>query len=476
MSAKQNGAPKDAATQTESPPRDSQVSLSPGWAPAADGMWRNGEWWIALEEDDHTEFYVANASGRVVTGTVPTHTLHGFRDLVGLLDQAPDLDKVDHRGLEGWYEIAEGLAWEAYTEAVIAEAEESAKAAATSTTVTWAKDVQSKKVHWLWTNRIPYQMLAEIIGDEGLGKSAALCKIIADATHGKLLGQDGPITVLVIAHEDAWNVTVKPRLIAAGADMGRVARLAHSDGAPIMFPKDTALVAKDMRLHGAKLLCVDPFGAHIESRKTAYSGDELRQKLHPLLAVAEAGNFAVLGIRHTNRANTTNARNRSSDSVAYRQTARVQMIFGRDPDAPESDDTRILVGSKTNFARARALRFHMELVRVALDDGNEDDIIRARIGEETGHTDTEVLKAADPDADVGRGRPPVDREIAKAFLQRILSPANVGTDGVRSVDVLDAAVNGEMIAPRTLHRAKADLGVTATQRSDGWWWALPPVL
>jgi|ERR1035437_165602 hypothetical protein len=246
--------------------------------------------------------------------------------------------------------------------------------------ITWACDVKSERVNWLWQYRLAVGEINEIISDEGMGKSCVGARITADATRGKLDGQNGVgFRVLVVAHEDSWTHTVKPRLQAAGADMNAVGFLQYpsDDGLrPVIFPDDTEYVRDAMSQGRAGMLYVDPLGSHIAAQRNSFDPDQIRIAVRPLAEAAHVDKFTVLDNRHTNRSTSTNARQRSAGSLGYRQATRLQMIFGRDPDAPEDDTRRMLVGSKANIsAKARALRIKMETVSVDLEDGTTDEII-----------------------------------------------------------------------------------------------------
>jgi hypothetical protein len=339
--------------------------------------------------------------------------------------------------------------------------------------ITRLADVKSKRLRWLWTDRVPLGALSEMIADEGLGKSTLAARIIADATRGKLPGQDGEaMSVLVVAEEDGWQHTLKPRLEAAGGDMERVGLLQVPDGdgyRSVMLPGDTAFIAEKMAVFGARLLLIDPLGSHVKV-KSAVDSDEVRRALAPLARAADDGDFAVLSIRHTNRSAGSNARSRSGSSIAYRQAARVQLIFGRDPDAPDDEWSRMLVGSKANHAgRARATRILLSLMPVDLDDGDTVDIICASFGASTHHTDTDVLKATSEDDTGVRGRPRTEIVIAEDYIARTLGN---GTR-IRATDFI-AGAEAEGIKPTTLKRARKALDVKS-QRSNGRMYvSLPP--
>lgn len=86
-------------------------------------------------------------------------------------------------------------------------------------------ETETRTIQWLWPDMIPFGMLTLLGGKGGLGKSFALCDLVARASTGKPM-PDGtcnpPMDVLMLAREDDPNSVMKARLLAAGADMERV--------------------------------------------------------------------------------------------------------------------------------------------------------------------------------------------------------------------------------------------------------------
>jgi hypothetical protein len=65
-----------------------------------------------------------------------------------------------------------------------------------------------------------------VVGDEGIGKSLWTIRAIASITTGKPWGPftiaSDPADVILIAIEDGWSDTIRPRLEVADADLDRV--------------------------------------------------------------------------------------------------------------------------------------------------------------------------------------------------------------------------------------------------------------
>jgi hypothetical protein len=94
--------------------------------------------------------------------------------------------------------------------------------------VTKASDIQMTATRWLWEDGehcwIPQGHLVGYGGREGVGKSTWCAHIAAKVTRGELPGDSygTPRGVIMVSTEDDWSATIKPRLVAAGADPERV--------------------------------------------------------------------------------------------------------------------------------------------------------------------------------------------------------------------------------------------------------------
>jgi hypothetical protein len=88
-------------------------------------------------------------------------------------------------------------------------------------------EIRMRRVRWGWRDRLALGTLALLAGPEGLGKSLVATTLGADLTRGRLPGEHfgHPRSVIVAATEDAFDFTIKPRFVAAGADPARVYRV-----------------------------------------------------------------------------------------------------------------------------------------------------------------------------------------------------------------------------------------------------------
>ena len=87
------------------------------------------------------------------------------------------------------------------------------------------KDIVSKSICWLWRGWLAQGKLHILAGAPGTGKTTIALSIAAAITRGGKLpdGSQAPLgKVLIWSGEDDASDTLKPRMLAAGADVSRV--------------------------------------------------------------------------------------------------------------------------------------------------------------------------------------------------------------------------------------------------------------
>jgi hypothetical protein len=88
-------------------------------------------------------------------------------------------------------------------------------------------NVEPKSVAWLWEDKVALGQVTAVVGKRGAGKSLVALDLAARVSRGARLPDDvetvhGPGSVLVVAPEDDLASVIVPRLIAAGADRGKI--------------------------------------------------------------------------------------------------------------------------------------------------------------------------------------------------------------------------------------------------------------
>ena len=166
-------------------------------------------------------------------------------------------------------------------------------------------DVEAQPLEWLWPGRFPLGKLCLIGGKPSLGKSQISLSMASIVT----TGGRWPFTntnansgdVLILSTEDDVADTIKPRLLAARADVSKVHMLesvteANEDTtAKRLFNLNRHIdqlsgVLKENR--NIRLIILDPLSGYLGVRD-AHRDADVREVLGPLAALASEFNVSV---------------------------------------------------------------------------------------------------------------------------------------------------------------------------------------
>jgi hypothetical protein len=318
-------------------------------------------------------------------------------------------------------------------------------------------DVVGKPPRWLWANRIPLGAVTILEGDPGLGKSSVAIDIAARVTVGKPMpnaqAKMNPAGVVLLQGEDNLGTTVKPALMAAGADIARVYAYdasAFRDRA-LALPDDMDVVEVAAAEVNALLVVVDPLFAFL--RGNAASDTYVRRVMGSLTSLAERLDLAVLVVRHLVKGGGNNPLYRGQGGIGLIAAARSALVVA---DDPHSDDPHrhVLAQAKSNLGDAVSLAYRTRKIG--------DCVTVEWLGE------TEFT----PKACV-----PANREDQSRLTEAAYVLYSVLVDGpVEAHEVARSAAKA-CVAKRTLERAKALVGVRSYRRGGGpgsrWYWELP---
>lgn len=328
---------------------------------------------------------------------------------------------------------------------------------------TLASQVEKEPVEWLWDRRIPLAEVGILDGDPGTGKSTLLNAVAAHVTTGRGLPdhRGDPVEggVIYVTTEDSPGRTIRPRLEASGAALGRVLLLPsvpdeEGDPRPFVLPDDVALLEQAARRMKARLVVIDPLMAHLGGSVNAHKDSDVRRALAPLADLAHRLGVAVVVVRHLNKSGRTAAIYRGGGSIGIIGAARVGLLLA---EHPEQEDVRVLAPVKNNLA------VFPPSLSLALEQAPDHDVARVEWLDTCDLTADELLQGSD------QGRPDEKRQEARDFLEEILS------DGpVRAQEVKDKA-DEKGIATMTLRRAKDALNIKKekTEFQGPWMWKLP---
>jgi putative DNA primase/helicase len=337
--------------------------------------------------------------------------------------------------------------------------------------------VEPELVNWLWPGRIPFGSFTIIDGDPGLGKSAMTIDIAACVTTGRAWpdGTPGgsPAAVILLTAEDGIADTVRPRAMAAGADVARITIIEevfaikgwpNSKNQEVVtripsIPDDLPRLEAIIRETNAVLVIIDPLSAYYGAEVDANSDPKVRRALAPLAKMAERTGCAVILVRHLTKNTDRTALYRGGGSVGIIAAARAGFVVAQDPEGGDND--RVIAPTKFNLGpRPDALKF-----------ATVGRTISTRTGQEiaTVAIDWRGRSLLSADSLLGPPENPEQLQAALDFLTDLLTGYRV------AAAVVYEKAKAADISVKTLQRAKAKLGIISVKSSmvEGWLWHLP---
>jgi putative DNA primase/helicase len=332
--------------------------------------------------------------------------------------------------------------------------------------------IESKAIRWLWPGWLARGKFHVIAGAPGTGKTTIALSIAAAISAGTPF-PDGhktaPGKVFIWSGEDDPADTLKPRLIAAGADinkLGYVGPVTEYDPerkANCTFPFDPArdvpaLEAKLAHLDDVALIVIDPIVAAVsgDSNKNA----EVRRGLMPLIKLAEAKNAALLGVSHYSKG--TQGRDpleRVTGSLAFGAAARLVFATVKQRQLEGETGARFLLARVKSNIGPDGGGFEYEFEQREI----EPHILANCIKWGNAISGDPRAMIADAEAD-----PDDNEQDAMSFLRQYLG------DGRKEVKDVMREGRAAGYSPDQLKRAKKNLQVKSEKdgMDGGWYWRL----
>ena len=328
------------------------------------------------------------------------------------------------------------------------------------------ESVKVEQIEWLLYPFIPFGKVTIIQGDPGEGKTTMVLQIIAKLTRGEpillnkksqketqqdseenlkqeVLSQDNPmqpVNVIYQTAEDGLGDTIKPRLLAAGADCSRVL---------VIDDREQPLTMLDVRLEEAimqtkaRMVVLDPIQGFLGTDVDMHRANEIRPLMKRMAVLAEKYHCAIILIGHMNKNSNGKSSYRGLGSIDFQAAARSVLIVGRLKDEPE---TRVMCHVKSSLAP-------------------EGKSVAFRLDKETGFQWIGEYDISADDLLSGDARGQKSR-IAKEFLLDILA------DGGMAQKKIEEEANKQGIKKKTLRNAKQELEIDSVKRGNQWFWIL----
>ncbi len=311
--------------------------------------------------------------------------------------------------------------------------------------------VQVEEIKWLLYPFIPYGKVTIIQGDPGEGKTTMVLQIIAKLTTGEPILEDltkenrsetmGPIHVIYQTAEDGLGDTIKPRLLAAGADCSKVM---------VIDDREHQLTMLDARLEEAiekteaKLVVLDPIQGFLGAEIDMHRANEIRPIMKKVSDIAEKYHCAIILIGHMNKNSGVKTSYRGLGSIDFQAAARSVLIVGRIKDKPE---IRVVCQVKSSLAP-------------------ETKPIAFRLDPDTGFSWIGEYDISVDDLLNGNGFRGEKLQEAKKFLQGLLE------NGMVSQVEITTKAQKLGIKYKTLRNAKDLLNIQAVKIGSQWFWEL----
>ena len=298
-----------------------------------------------------------------------------------------------------------------------------------------------------------------LVGAEGIGKSLWSIRATASVTTGTPWGpftiEGDPADAILIATEDGWEDTIRPRLEVAGADLDHLHVLCVEEdgtGTPT-FPDDMP-VLQDNEI-APSLLVVDAWIDTVAGGLQVKDAQKAREAVGPWKKYAAKTGAAVLLVTHTNRQESQDIRNTYGLSGALRQVARSSMYALEDPDTKA-----LLVGpDKSNLgANGVAHRFVKTPVEHFAPTAGSDGTVA--LLESIGDDDRSIQDVLA--AQVGAAKPTAKTEEMDLWLKVELH------DGPVAVADLEAKALAEGYSTDQLRGARKRLNAKARKVGNKW--------
>jgi archaellum biogenesis ATPase FlaH len=231
-------------------------------------------------------------------------------------------------------------------------------------------EVKANGMKWLWPGRIALGKLCVIAGDPGLGKSLLTLSIAAHASRGAPWPDEtasSPLTsVLLLSAEDDFVDTIRPRLVAAGADLERVIAVkgvvsgsgsSKTERMLDIVQDAERLRASIERYPAPRLLVIDPISSFLGAAGENANA-EIRKLLQPMTKLAQETETAVILVSHLRKTKGSSL-HRIIGSIAFAAIARSAFVVQRIKEPGKQ--ARRLVPVKSNLGGPRtAIRFYVE--------------------------------------------------------------------------------------------------------------------
>lgn len=217
-------------------------------------------------------------------------------------------------------------------------------------------NIETEIINWMWESYLPFKKLALLAGKSAAGKSTLTLEFAAVVSRGGEWPDKSRCAhaghVLIWTAEDGAADTVRPRLLAANADVNKVhiitaindsihGKLPFNPATDIPLLKEVVTLNNDI-----SLVIVDPIISAVDGDMN--QPNVVRKSLQALVDFAAEVNCCVLGITHFKKSSEgQDPVERIIGSQAFHALPRVILVAGKD----ENTDRRVLAIAKGSVGK-----------------------------------------------------------------------------------------------------------------------------
>ena len=318
--------------------------------------------------------------------------------------------------------------------------------------LTLYSDVTAMPVNWLWQPYIAIGKITLLQGDPGSGKSSMMMNLIAELSKGGS-APDGrafgiPQRVIYQCSEDGAKDTIKPRLLAAGADCSNIAFIDEEVYSGLTL--DDERIREAITEWRPRLLVIDPIQSYIGNDSDLQIAGKARKLMRRIGMWASTYNCAVVLIGHFSKKEGAKDLYRGLGSIDVVAAARSVIQVEK---SPEDEDVRIVKqvknsldskGADLSFEIRRSTGFRW--LGVASERSSASSI------------------CVEP---VYEAFPKNKHELAAILIKKALEKGAVESMEIRRI------MAEHRIGDKTMNEVKTELGIKPYKKMRTWYWVLP---